>query len=185
MYEPCTVTQRPSLPPILLGGAFQLAYLVWLTSGGWKTPSERKQNKSIKGKWFFSPPRPSSLSLFLGFSKWQPRSMYLLVSVNKRLLCRLLMWKVSLMPWNLPRRWSRERPVLVLVGREESVNRVAMFGKLKLLVTVVYIWFIYCFCLLPFELWISPLFHPCVNIWLSFFLTSSLNFWIFRTILLS
>ena len=169
MYEPCTVTQRPSLPPILLGGAFQLAHLVWLTSGGWKTPSERKQNKSIKGKWFFSPPRPSSLSLFLGFSKWQPRSMYLLVSVNKRLLCRLLMWKVSLMPWNLPRRWSRERPVLVLVGREESVNRVAMFGKLKLLVTVVYIWFIYCFCLLPFELWISPLFHPCVNIWLSFF----------------
>ena len=89
------------------------------------------------------------------------------------------------MPWNLPRRWSRERPVLVLVGRIESVNMVAMFGKLKLLVTVVYIWFIYCFCLLPFELWISPLFHPCVNIWLSFFLTSSLNFWIFRTILLS
>ena len=42
-----------------------------------------------KGEGRKAPLRPSPLSLFLSFSRWRPRSMYLRVSVKKRLLCRL------------------------------------------------------------------------------------------------
>ena len=52
------------------------------------SPNRRACSQASWQAIFFSLVRPSSVSLFLCFSRWRPRSMYLRVSVKKRPLCR-------------------------------------------------------------------------------------------------